>query len=70
MNLPDRFFKTEDLLEIFHVDRATLWRWRRRSYDPLPTARVGRRLLYPKKLLEEWISRQTEIREPRKVQQG
>lgn len=30
----------------------------RREYDPLPTIRVGRRVLIPVDMLKEWVNRQ------------
>lgn len=52
----------KELTGILDVDPATVWRWRTRRRDPLPTFKVGARVFFLRREFEAWFLRQRERR--------
>ena len=54
----------------FGVNPMMIDTWLNRASDPLPYFREGRRILIPVKSAEEWIERQVEKNEKRKLEEN
>lgn len=51
----DEYLTTSEVAELLKTPSNTLHKWRTRDYGP-PAAKVGRRLLYRRTDVLEWVS--------------
>jgi excisionase family DNA binding protein len=54
--VPD-YLTSEETAEILRTPKTTLYRWRMEGTGP-PAIKVGRKLLYPRAQLTEWLEAQ------------
>jgi len=47
----------QECCDYLKVKRVTLWRWRKDQ--GLPFVKVGRKVLFPQKLVDEWLIKNT-----------
>ena len=47
-----------EVCELLNVSRRTLFRWRQQGYFPQP-GYVGRRPIYRREVVDEWLAQQT-----------
>jgi predicted DNA-binding transcriptional regulator AlpA len=52
---PLRLYRIKELANVFHIDRATLWRWRREGTFPKPIA-VGGVLVWTEQQLAAFLA--------------
>jgi excisionase family DNA binding protein len=50
----------DELAERLKVAQSTLWQWRLRNYGP-PAVRVGGKLRYRRKAVEQWEAEQEQL---------
>ncbi len=54
----DRFFTADDLVGLFHIPKATLYRWTSTAKGTgrvLPHVKIGKRLLFEREAVEAFI---------------
>ena len=51
---------TREACELLQISKPTLYSLLNRQSDPCPCWRVGRKILIPARLLQDWLERQAE----------
>ena len=52
-------YSLEDIKEILHAGNSTLHKLLNREDDPIPHFRLGRRIVVPSDLFQQWLVKQT-----------
>lgn len=63
MSIIRDFYSTADIIDMFHITKMTLYRWRKEN--KIPYVRVGpKKILYEKRAIDAFIaSRENEVKE-------
>ena len=56
--LDEPLLSAEQVAELLHIPRASVYEYCRRAHDPLPCIRVGRHRRFHRPDLERWLSAQ------------
>ena len=61
--MSDEVLARKECMAVLHIGMTSMDALLRRNNDPIPSLRIGRKILIPRRQLQEWIERQT-IKEP------